>query len=340
MNERQNKVNIYELAKATGYSTSTVSKALNNTGRISETTVKKILEKANEMNYVASYHAKVLSSKQSWIIAIIYSDNLGTGLSHPHFSIILEYFKQEVERNGYEVTFVNRNVGNNKMTYLEFCNNRKVDGVFLVNFYSYSKQLPELAQSGIPIVSTEHVSLDLTTVTSNDYLGGKKAAEYLVNLGHTRKVYHISGPLANIAAQKRLQGFIEVMNERFVEEYKIFEAPNFGFEDGYSKALDIIKSGFLPTAVFVAGDWMALGAIKAFQENGIMVPKDISIIGFDNIEFLKYSNPALTTVAQNRKLIGETAARNLMDKIAGKEVESSVIDVEIIERETCRKNID
>jgi len=216
MNEKQNKVNIYELAELTGFSTSTVSKALNNTGRISEATRKIILEKATELNYVASYHAKVLSSKKSWIIAIIYSDNLGTGLSHPHFSIILESFKQEVERNGYEVTFVNRNVGNNKMTYLEFCNNRKVEGVFLVNFYELSKQLPELAQSGIPLVSTEHVSFNVATVTSNDYEGGRKAAEYLVNLGHTKKVYHIAGPLSNIAAQKRLKGFIEVMNERYV----------------------------------------------------------------------------------------------------------------------------
>ena len=330
-------VNIYELAKATGFSTSTVSKALNNTGRISKATRVKIITIAKELNYIANYHAKALSLKKSWIIAIIYSDNLGTGLSHLHFSIILEHFKREVERAGYEVTFVNRNVGNNKMTYLEFCNNRKVDGVFLVNFYQLSKQIPELIESGIPIVSTEHVDFDIPIITSNDHIGGRIASEYLVDLGHTKKVYHITGPLGTIASQKRAKGFYEVMNERGVEEYEVFEAVNFGFEDGYNKAIEIINSGELPSAIFIGGDELALGAMKAFNENSIEIPEDISIIGFDNIEFLKYSSPALTTVAQNRRKIGVTAANKLMDLISGNDVKSSKIAVEVIERETCRK---
>lgn len=337
MNGEKNKVNIYELAEASGFSVSTVSKALNNTGRISEATKKIILDKATEMNYVANYNAKALSQGKSWIIAIIYSDNLGIGLSHPHFSVILESFKQEVEQAGYEVTFVNRNMGKTKMSYLEFCRYRNVEGVYIVNFYSLSYQLPELIKSGIPIVTTDGGNWDITTITSDDFEGGRMATEYLVNLGHDERVYHIAGPLSTVSAQQRLQGFQDIVTKRNIKEHKIIEAENFGFDDGYNAVLKLLQEETLPTAIFVASDLLALGAIKALQDNNFHVPDDVSIIGFDNMEFLKYSRPALTTVSQNKRMIGITSAQYLMEKISGKEKESVMIDVEIIERETCKR---
>lgn len=330
------KVNIYELAEATGFSSSTVSKALNNTGRISEKTKNIIMDKAREMNYVASYHAKALSQKKSWIIAVIFSDNLGIGLSHPHFSVILESFKQEVEQAGYEVTFVNRNMGNTEMTYQEFCRYRQVEGVFIANFYSLSNQLPELIKSGIPIVSADSGDLNITTITSDDIQGGRLAAEYLIGLGH-KKISHIVGPFYTISAQDRQTGFDQVMKENGLNEYKVYEAVNYGFEDGYEQAVKMMEEKDLPTAVFVSGDWMALGAIKAFREKGISVPEDISIIGYDDMAFLQYSFPALTTVHQDKRQIGITSAKHLIDKINGEEVESVKIDVRIIERETCKR---
>ena len=337
MNGDKKKINIYELAEETGYSTSTVSKALNNTGRIGKETRQKILDRARELNYIPSYHAKALSLKESWIIAVIYTDNLGVGLAHPHFSVILENFKREVEKAGYEVTFVNRNMGKTPMTYLEFCHYRKVDGVFIVNFYSLSHQLPELIESGIPIVTADEGNLEITTIVSDDLQGGRLASEYLFELGHNKKVYHIAGPQYTVSAQKRLQGFTEVMNEKKVPECKVYNTENFGFEDGYNTALEIIKDDDLPTAIFVAGDWMALGAIKAFHEHSIKVPEDVSIIGYDDMEFLKYSIPALTTVSQNKSQIGITSAQYLLDKIAGEDRESTTIDVSIVERDTCKR---
>lgn len=336
MNGEKSKVNIYELAQATGFSPSTVSKALNNTGRISEKTKKKILEKASEMNYVASYHAKALSLKKSWIIAIIHSDNLGIGLTHPHFSVVLENFKQEVERSGYEVTFVNRNMGNTEMSYLDFCRYRNVEGVFLVNYYGFSKQLPELINSGLPLVSAEVGEGDVTSITSDDLQGGRLAAEYLLKLGH-KSFAHIAGPLQGQSSLSRYRGFKDVLYESNNFDVQLYEAFNYGFEDGYQKALEIINSGKLPSAIFAGGDLLALGAIKAFKDNHINVPEDISVIGFDNLDFLQYSTPALTTIGQNKKEIGITAANYLMDKISGKEKDSITIPVEVIERETCKK---
>lgn len=337
MNGKQQKINIYALAKASGFSPSTVSKAINHTGRISEKTRAIILEKAKEMNYIASYHATALSKNKSWIIAVIYSDNLGIGLSHPHFSVVLEYFKQEVEQAGYEITFINRNMGQRKMSYLEFCRYRNVDGVFVVNFYNLSKQIPELIDSGIPMVSADAGNPDITTITSDDLAGGRLATEYLINLGHT-SIYHLAGPEYTASGRLRSQGYEETMKKHGIHDYNIYQADNFGFEDGYNKAMEIIKKNDYPTAIFIASDWLALGAIKAFQEHNIRIPEDISVIGYDNLEFLKYNNPALTTVSQNKAEIGRRSATSLLEKIAGKEVSSTTINVTIVERDTCQEH--
>lgn len=330
------KTNIYELATKSGFSVSTVSKALNHTGRISEATREKILKVASELNYIPSYHAKALSLNKSWLIGIIYSDNLGIGFSHPHFSVILEGFKQEAEKEGYEITFINRNMGNRSMTYLEFCRYRQVEGVFIVNYYSLSKQVPQLIESGLPLVSSDAGFDDIPTITSNDILGGVLATQYLYDLGH-KKIDHIAGPSYTISAQHRKRGFLHVINEHDDIISNIYEAHNYSIEDGYQQALKIIEKNDLPTAIFVAGDWMALGVIQALKEHDISVPEDISIIGYDDLDFLKYSQPALTTVSQNKLEIGKRAAQYLIQQINGETVSSLNVDVEIIERETCQK---
>ncbi len=328
------KINIYELAKATGFSVSTVSKALNHTGRISEETRQKILKKATELNYIASYHAKALSLNKSWIIGIIYSDNLGVGFSHPYFSVILEGFKQEAEKQGYEITFINRNMANHKMTYLEFCRYRHVEGVFIVNYYSLSKQMPELIESGIPLISSDAGFDKVPTISSNDILGGELATQYLYDLGH-KKIYHLSGPSYTISAQHRRRGFKNVVARHQDIEHKIYEAGNYSIEDGYQQTLKMIEHKDIPSAIFAASDWIALGVIQAFTEHGIDVPNDVSIIGYDNLDFLKYSRPALTTVAQNKLEIGRQSALALIKQINGETVTSKHIDVKIIERNTC-----
>lgn len=332
------KANIYELATKSGFSVSTVSKALNHTGRISEATREKILKVASELNYIPSYHAKALSLNKSWLIGIIYSDNLGIGFSHPHFSVILEGFKQEAEKEGYEITFINRNMGNRSMTYLEFCRYRQVEGVFIVNYYSLSKQVPQLIESGLPLVSSDAGFDDIPTITSNDILGGVLATQYLYDLGH-KKIDHIAGPSYTISAQHRKKGFLQVINEHHDIISNIYEANNYSIEDGYQQALKIIEKNDLPTAIFVAGDWMALGVIQALKEHDIKVPEDISIIGYDDLDFLKYSQPALTTVSQNKLEIGKRAAQYLIQQINGETVSSLDVDVEIIERETCLKRL-
>lgn len=332
--KKQN-ISIYDLSKATGFSTATVSKALNHTGRISEKTRNTILLKATELNYIPNFHAQALSAKKSWIIGIIFADNLWAGFSHPYFSVILEHFKRTVEEQGYEVVFINRNSGQRQLSYLEFCKNRKLDGVFIVNYYSDSKQIPELIHSGIPTVISDYGDLDVPSIVSDDYSGGVMATNYLVSLNH-KKIYHVAGPLETFAAQKRRDGFLSVVKESSID-YKVINAYHYAVDNGYQVTKELIQNKDIPTAFFAGSDWLALGIIKALKEENIDVPNDVSVIGFDDLYFIEYTSPSLTTIAQNKKQIGVESAKTLIDKIHGNEVKSKVIDVSIVKRDSCRK---
>mgnify|MGYP000923643648 CR=1 FL=1 len=178
--------------------------------------------------------------------------------------------------------------------------------------------------------------------TMRQYAGFGTAEEsnerykYLLDQGH-KSIMHIAGPLTTAAGLNRFLGYEATMLENGIKDYKLRVANDFSYEDGYHTVLELVKRGRMPTGLFLSSDWMAVGAIRALNENGYKVPEDISVIGYDNIEFFKYNSPSLTTIAQNGTLIGEKTATLLKEVIEGKDVESIVLDVELIERESCKK---
>ena len=335
MSMNNKKISMNDIAQMTGFSMGTVSKALNGKGRISEKTRNIILETAKEHNFVADYFAQSLAKKESFVIGVIYPENMGIGFSHPFYSVVLDSFRKTIESYGYEMLFLSPNMGKHKMTYVEYCKYRKVDGVLVVTFNHSDEQLIELAESDIPLVCTDLNKFNTLTVVSDDYKGGQLAAKYLLDQGHT-SIMHIAGPLTVAAGLNRFLGYEATMLENGIKDYKLRVAEDFTFEDGYHTVLELIHRGRIPTGLFLSSDWMAVGAIRALNEHGYKVPEDISVIGFDNIDFFKYNSPALTTIAQNAPLIGEQAATLLYSAIKGEEVESIVLDVELIERESCR----
>lgn len=336
MSDEKKKVSMNDLSKITGYSMSTVSKVLNNKGRISEKTRKIILDAAKEHNFVADYFAQALAKNESMVIGVIYPEHMGIGFSHPFYSVVLDSFRKTIESYGYEMLFLSPNMGKHKMTYVEYCKYRKVDGVLVVTFNHSDEQLIELAKSDIPLVCTDLNEFNTLTVVSDDFKGGQLAAKYLLDKGH-KSIMHIAGPLTTAAGLNRFLGYEDIMLKNGINDYKLRVADDFSYEDGYHTVLELIKRGRMPSALFLSSDWMAVGAIRALNENGYAVPKDISVIGYDNIEFFKYNSPSLTTIAQNGILIGEKTATLLKETIEGKDVESIVLDVELIERESCIK---
>ena len=315
------KKTIYDIAKELGVAPSTVSKALNGGTGVSEKTRKKIIRYANKVRYIPNASASLLKTKRSYSIGIIFSEELNIGLEHYFFSSVIQSFKDHVEKEGYEIQFVIKHVGKTEMTYLEFCRYKNLDGVFIIVADSTDKDLDELINSDIPCVTTDMINDNVYTVMTDNVFGGKLAVQKLYDLGH-RRIGHIAGPVHSIAGKERIEGFKLGMKEVGLEctDDLIMYADQFSFVDGYRAVTQFFTLKERPTALFVGSDDIAMGVIKRLRENGFKVPEDVAVIGFDDHPFVKYFEPAISTLKQEKHLLGIEAAKYLIDCIEKGEV--------------------
>lgn len=329
---------IYDLAKITGFSITTVSKALNNYKDVSEKTRAKILKAAAEMDYLPNAHAQSLSTKKSWAIGVMFSEANEVGMKHPFFNGIIESFRHATEEHGYDLIFASRNLRNRDMSYLEHFKHRAVDGIVVICSDRMDEQVQELMQSDIPIVVVDMDSANCSVVYSDNTAGARLAVEYLYELGH-RAIAHIAGDSSIDAGAARIKGYELTMHtlELPIQPGYLVNAGFFSVEEGKRAMEKLLQLPSPPTAVFVAGDQMAIGAIEAVHEHGLRVPEDISIIGYDDIEMIKYITPKLTTIRQDTDEIGEAAAELLLEQMTAKErrTERRIIPVRLIERASC-----
>lgn len=329
---------IYDLAKKTGFSITTVSKALNNYKDVSEKTRAKILQAAAEMDYLPNAHAQSLSTKKSWAIGVMFSEANEVGMKHPFFNGIIESFRHATEEHGYDLIFASRNLCNRDMSYLEHFKHRAVDGIVVICSDRMDEQVQELMQSDIPIVVVDMDSANCSVVFSDNTEGARMAVNYLYELGH-RHIAHIAGDSSIDAGAARVKGYELAMHalDLPIQPGYLVNAGFFSVEEGKQAMEQLLQLPSPPTAVFVAGDQMAIGAIEAVHEHGLRVPEDISIIGYDDIEMIKYITPKLTTIRQDTDEIGEAAAELLIEQMTAKErrTERRVIPVRLIERASC-----
>ena len=326
---------IYDLAKLTGFSITTVSKALNNYSDVSEKTKAKIIQAAADMGYLPNAHAQSLSTKRSWTIGVMFSEANEVGMMHPFFNAIIESFRQATEQQGYDLIFASRNLRNRDMSYLEHFQHRAVDGIVVICSDQMDQHVQELIQSTIPIVVVDMDSADCSVVFSDNLTGGALAVNHLYELGH-RRIAHIAGDTTIDAGSARIAGYERAMAELalpILEGYLI-NGGFFSVEEGKQAMQTLLALPQRPTAVFVAGDQMAIGAMEAIHEAGLHVPADISIVGYDDIEMSKYVTPKLTTVRQDTERIGQHAADLLIEQIVNKQrlKTTDIIPVELIVR--------
>jgi len=328
-------VDIRDIAKMAGVSTATVSKVLNNYSEVSEATKIRILKLVEEVGYIPNSSARALSTKRSWLIGIVYSEHLHIGLEHNYFSGVLEAFKREVEALGYDVVFISgKDIG-----YLKRCQVRNVDGVFVVTADITDGGLRALLDSDIKCVTTDVPYKSIPLVYSDNRQGSLLAVRHLVELGH-RRIAHIAGPLSSIAGQERLDGYRQGLAEAGLpfDESLVVEAAEYDAKSGYDCMNRLLQLPQAPTAVFVVCDLSALGVVRCISEHNLVVGKDISVVGFDDIELAAHVHPALTTLRQNRKVIGKILAETLIKRMNNETVdEKTVIPTKLIVRDsTCR----
>ncbi|GAE26481.1 transcriptional regulator [Halalkalibacter wakoensis JCM 9140] len=328
---------IYDIAKKTGFSITTVSKVLNNYSDVSDKTRKIILEAVNELDYHPSSSARTLTTKKSWTIGVVFIETYG--MEHPFFNAVIESFRKNAQKNGYDLLFASNQIGHDSKTYIDHFLYRGVDGVVIFCSVEGDPEIEKLIHSHIPTVLIDLESRDSSVVYSDNEDGSVQAIDYLSSLGH-KKIAHISGHQELLVGVQRLNGFLNGMRKYKLDvpdEY-VVDGGFFTFEGGEEAMNKLLRLKDLPTAVYVAGDLMALGAISAIKKKGLSVPEDISVMGFDDIKMVEYMTPALTTLRQDTALIGKTAASLLIEQINEKQKQcmSVKIPVTLVERDSCR----
>lgn len=333
-------VTIYDLAKATGFSAPTVSKALNGNGRLNKETREKILKAAEEAGYKPNMAAKSLSTKQSKLIGIILEDiSMHRGFEHPLFGGLLNKFRQEVETAGYDLLFLSKNF-NGGMSYIDHCVYRDVDGILVVNPIDEDPEIANLGKSGIACISTNEFIKGVCTVVTENFESGIMAARKFVEAGH-KKVGYLSAPFRenSPAARERFDGFVKGLKDFGIEfnqaNYEICEDwTENGGKDGMKKLLSHCED---ITALFVTCDTLAFGAVSYLNQIGKKVPDDISMIGFDDDNLGMYSNMFLSTFRQNRDKIAELSAELLLNQISGIPIPEIVrVPADYIERKSVK----
>lgn len=313
---------IYDVAKESGFSVATVSKVFNHYAGVNAKTKQKVLITAKKIGYIPNLSAQTLVTNKSWLIGVIFKEELQQGLVHPHFGGILESFKNNMEKAGYDIIFLNQNFSNLELKYLEHCRYRNVDGVLLASSPLPEKEANAIEKAGFKCVSVENKYRNIPTVLSDNIGGTKHILNYLHTLGH-RKIAMIVPPLSSLAGRERYKGYKDFLkkqgltfDENFIVECKEYTAK--AAEESANQLLNQCLDNF-PTAIFAGYDKIAFATQKLLIERGYSIPNDISVVGFDDLEIAASITPTLSTVHQNRMDIGKKAAEIMLKRLKNNE---------------------
>jgi len=337
------KLTIFDIADKFNLSIGTISKIMNGKGTVSPETRKNVLEYVKEVGYFPISNARNLVLKRSYSIGVVFSEALDIGLEHPFFASVIQHFKKYVEIRGYEISFVVRQIGDQKFTYLDWCRSRNIDGVYIVAGSFDDPGILELVNSNIPCVTTEIGFPNVHSVVSDNAQGIQLILDYIHNDLKKEKVALISGPMSSNSFKERTKSFIEYSKKlkMKVEDNYIEVLDNYEFKSGYNALNKLInKTDEMPQVIVVSSDDIAFGVLRALFDKNIKVPDHIQVIGFDDVPYAERATPALTTIRQNRKMLGETAAEILLDLINDGKTDFAWlthIETELIIRETTLK---
>lgn len=341
MKSKLRKLTIHQLAADLSLSPGTVSKILNDKGSVTEETRNRVLARAKALGYVASHSARILKAEHTWTIGVVFSDIASFGLEHPFFGSIIQAFKNLIEDKGYEIVFIPKKIGDQEQTYLQWALNKSVDGVLLLTGDINASDIQELIRADIPCVSVDMVDPLLATVISDDFQGIELIFKHFLQLGFQR-IFAFSGSTLSRAYQQRTEAFekltLQFKTDRSKDFY--FSTDKYGVKHYYEQALLWIQTWQVkPQAIIAFSDDIAMGLIMALQELGYRVPEDISVSGYDDIQFAGLFSPPLTTIRQDKKRIAETAALKLLSMIESDDQTKGLtkVPVQLIVRHSTKR---
>lgn len=325
---------IYDVAKETGVSISTVSRVINGYSNVLPKTRELVEEAIQRLNYHPNRLAQQFRSQRSNMILVIVPD-----IGNSFFSEILTGIEDVASKMGYSVLLMDsRGAHETENRCYEMLTQKLVDGIITFSVGIPKEELKRLATQNPIVVGLRYFAdQHIANVTIDNIKAIKDITSYMLNLGH-KKICYLAGPEDVPVYQDRIRGYKEALQERGIPVSQSLIThcqPNVqGGYDAISSLLHNADQEF--SAIVASGDIMAIGAMRALNDRGIKVPDDVAISGFDDIAFAALVTPSLTTVRQPKYQIGVRTMEKLMDLIAGKELSShrDVLNYEIVIRES------
>lgn len=302
---------IKDVAARAGISYTTVSHVVNGTRPVSDQVRRKVEAAIAELGYVPSGVARSLRARATGTLGLLVPN-----ASNPYFAELARGIEDHAERNGYSVILCNSDDDIDKqLRYLRVLLERRIDGLIVATVASDAAFAQALANLQVPLVlvdrSLEGVNADQLRVDHEQ--GAYLATRHLLELGH-RRIVCIGGPASTQVAQLRAAGYHRALDEAGVVAQAVVDCP-FTSPAGHAAARVLLAVEPRPTAIFAGNDMIALGVLRAAAEHQLQVPRQLSVVGFDDIEVSRYLHPALTTVGQCIGALGEQVAARLLERI-------------------------
>ncbi len=330
-----------QIAEEAGVSRTTVSFVLNDVPgvNISPETRQRVLEAAARLNYYPDATARRLASGQTHTIALVLHQGPTQAYSDAFLPQMLQGVSQAAKQQGYHVLFYAIGPREDPSSYIELMRGRHADGLILSGPRSDDTPLLELYAEGYPVVLHGQLpGSDLPFVDVDNVKGASLAVEHLIGLGHRRIGMVTNAPLTYTAASQRFEGYRQTLKRHGMGyEASWVRHGHFDEESGERAVDELLGAGAGLTALFVASDALAYGALRAVRHHDLRVPDDLALVGFDDIPTSRYVFPSLTTVRLPAFGLGWAAADLLIRLINRKEVEEMqvILDTELVVRRSC-----
>jgi len=342
---------IKDIAEQLGVSMASVSRALNDKPGVADDLRRRVLELAAELDFRPNMAARSLNGARTGAVAFVVHQHGFPFTSDPFYFVILRAVERALSKDGYHVmmaTVDEREDG--RVDDIRLVSERRVDGVILAGPDLSASLTLSAIQRGLPVVLVDNV-LERTpsdSVVCDNRDGARAAVEHLLSHGHERIAF-VGGPAAWLSTRERQGGYEDAMREAQLPTLVMHEPATsiatgiaagrklFGTPDSPDPSAPLREGSARPSAVFAVNDAVALGVIRAARDAGLRVPHDLAVVGFDDIDMAEVADPPLTTIRIAKDLMGELAARQLLELIhtERKLPVKSVVATTLIVRGSC-----
>ncbi|MBE3580653.1 MAG: LacI family DNA-binding transcriptional regulator [Thermoanaerobacteraceae bacterium] len=307
---------IYDVAKAAGVSIATVSRVINGYPFVAEKTREKVLQAMRELNYAPNLLAAALMKKNTYTVGLLIPD-----ISNPFFAEITRGAEDTANKFGFNIIICNTdNDPEKESKYVNLLLQKSVDGIIFATSEIVNQNIIMLKEKEFPIVliAREVEGVEVDAVLADNFQGAYEGVKYLISLGH-RTIAFIGEPLNIKSTRERQAGYEKALKEAGlpVKDELIITGLK-TLEDSFR----VVKAFYprtRPSAFFAANDVLAIGVLRALKELGVGIPRDVSVLGFDNTIFAAIAEPPLSSVAQPMRQMGKMAMMRLINRIRNRE---------------------